>query len=42
MVNYRILSTAIEFYKDKGFKYLEAPWFVSEPAAFESGSRKSG
>jgi len=28
-INWKLISNAVEFYQDHGFKYIETPWFVS-------------
>jgi hypothetical protein len=32
LINYRYLSDAVDYYKGKGYRYVEAPWFVTPEA----------
>lgn len=29
MIDYKVIADAVEFYKGKGYRYVEAPWFVT-------------
>jgi hypothetical protein len=29
-INYEIIASAVEFYKSRGYKYIEAPWIVDD------------
>lgn len=32
MINYKNVALAIDFYKERGYKYIEVPWLVSQEA----------
>jgi hypothetical protein len=32
LINYKYISEAVDYYKGKGYRYVEAPWFVTEEA----------
>ncbi len=36
MIDYCAIASSIEFYRARGFRYIEVPWMVSKPAYYET------
>lgn len=42
IIDWSLISKALEFYKERGFTYIETPWFVSEEALIATLSEEKG